>query len=99
MGQHTGLAGAGAGEDEQRAFAVTDGFALGIVEVREQPFGAIGAGLDRRSRRLVDRRRDALGLALKRHPSSIARDSAGLDRLSWARGSLPPLLRARGASC
>ena len=36
VGEHAGLARAGAGEDEQRALEVGDGLALGLVEAGEQ---------------------------------------------------------------
>ena len=36
MGEHAGLARAGAGDDEQRAVDVQDGFALGRIQAREE---------------------------------------------------------------
>ena len=43
VGEHAGLARAGAGEDQQRPLAVRDRLALGLVEPREQRV-EVGAG-------------------------------------------------------
>ena len=45
MGEDPGLSRAGPGEDEQRSLAVADGLALGVVQLGEQPLGAIGTRL------------------------------------------------------
>ncbi len=50
MGQHPGLARAGAGQHQQRALGVLDRLALGRVEPGEQALDAVGAGLGRRPR-------------------------------------------------
>ena len=42
MGEHAGLARAGAGEDQLRSLAVADGVALGLVQPREQGFELAG---------------------------------------------------------
>ncbi len=48
MGQHPGLARAGAGEDQQRSLAVDDGLPLRLVEPGEQALSPVGPGFDRR---------------------------------------------------
>ena len=83
MGEDAGLARAGAGDHQQRALAVADGLALGLVQLGEQPLGAVGAGLGRRR---IGKRggaaRRGVGLCLKGHPPSIARRSAGAQEKS-----------------
>ncbi len=47
VGEHAGLAGAGAGQHQQRPLAVAHRLALRLVQLRQQPLGAVGAGLGR----------------------------------------------------
>ena len=44
VGEHAGLARAGAREDQQRAVGVLDGLALGLVQALEQALEALGGG-------------------------------------------------------
>ncbi len=61
-GQDPGLAGPGAGDDQQRPLAVQHGLALGLVEVGQQPLDTVGADLGRRG--LVAAREVIRGLRL-----------------------------------
>ena len=49
VGEDAGLAGAGAGEDEQRPAGVLDRLALRRVEAGEQALDPVGTGLGRRA--------------------------------------------------
>jgi hypothetical protein len=58
VGEHAGLAGAGAGEHQQRPVTVHDGLALGSVQPGEQSVQAVvGSGLRHRDRGYVRGRR------------------------------------------
>ena len=77
-GQHAGLAGPGAGHDEQRRPGVHDGSALGLVEAVEQLVGRRtaprGAGLGRRDVLEVGDRERAAHLSANptcRHPQGL----------------------------
>ncbi len=92
VGEDPGLARAGAGEDEQRPFAVADGGALGVVEVGQQPLGAIGAGLGRRPliRRLEHHSATRLPLTLTSWPGLPTTVAPG--ETSWTTTVLAPTL-------
>ncbi len=93
VGEHPGLARAGAGKDQQWPLAVNYGLPLGLVEPGEQALGAVGTGFDRGPAGLFRALRRSLELTLKRHQPSIARGSGGaappIKRSAWP--LLPPL--------
>ena len=86
VGEDAGLAGAGAGQDQQRPVGVLDRLALRRVEAREQPLDPVGAGLGRGAEEASPRRpRRTLG----RPAGSPAEHSQGLG------GGLAGAARAR----
>ncbi len=96
VGQDPGLARAGAGQHQQRPFAVLDRLALRRVEARQQALDAVGAGLGRRRARDLRRLLGQLELALQAHPPSIARGAAGAR--GARRGAIRSFRRFRSAA-
>ena len=91
VGEDAGLAGAGAGEDQERAAGVLDRFALRRVEAGQQALDPVGAGLGRGADEGFLGARGRLLIGLQAHPPSIARGSAGASRAAGGAGRHPLL--------